>query len=836
MPISFSTMLDQSTSRFLFDQIPVAMSLNREDDGVYVDVNAEWTRLTGLTKAEVLGRNSIDVGMWRSEAQRLHALEHLRDDGQLHDVSMTFTHPNGTQMLLSVNVSRMLLDGESYLLSYLKDVTKAQAMQDALLASEQLLKAANERQDRQLRLFEAMESLASVGYWTSTDAPDSLVWSKGLYQLAGMAPGSVTHVNTGRSRIHPDDQAHFAQSRQALDGSLWEYRWLHPDGHPHWVRSRMQRLSEPGEPTVAFGVVQDITVEREARLALQGRLDFIQKITSSLPGAVFQLQRRPNGKVAFLFISEPASQVYPGFTAADILRDPLCTLCLHHPDDIRAFKDSVTTALTTLQPWQQEYRLCLPDGEVRWLLGHGLPEPDGEGGVLMSGFVTDVSERKRAEQQIEQLAFYDALTGLPNRRLLIERLQQALLGAARHAHFGAVLFIDLDNFKDLNDSMGHDVGDLLLVQVAQRLLGSVRDTDTVARLGGDEFVLLVGDLGDDAVSATAQVEQIGHKILSRLNQVYDLNKLEHHSTPSMGVALLSAEVKSVEELLKQADMAMYQSKAAGRNTMRFFDPDMQALVAKRTVLNHDLRLALRHKEFVLFYQPVVDHTATVVGFEALVRWQHPRRGFLAPGEFIAQAEQTGLIVPLGQWILREACEQLLRWAAQPETAALTMAVNVSSRQFRHPDFVTQVLKIVDSTGIDPRLLKLEITESLLVTDMPDVAQKMNALRAQQLVFSLDDFGTGYSSLTYLKQLPLSQLKIDQSFVRDVLTDASDATIAATVLGLGNSLHLQVVAEGVEELGQWQLLKQLGCKLFQGYLFGRPAPIAQMRLGCLLPDA
>jgi EAL domain-containing protein (putative c-di-GMP-specific phosphodiesterase class I) len=304
----------------------------------------------------------------------------------------------------------------------------------------------------------------------------------------------------------------------------------------------------------------------------------------------------------------------------------------------------------------------------------------------------------------------------------------------------------------------------------------------------------------------------------------------------MGVALLSAEVKSVEELLKQADMAMYQSKAAGRNTMRFFDPDMQALVAKRTVLNHDLRLALRHKEFVLFYQPVVDHTATVVGFEALVRWQHPRRGFLAPGEFIAQAEQTGLIVPLGQWILREACEQLLRWAAQPETAALTMAVNVSSRQFRHPDFVTQVLKIVDSTGIDPRLLKLEITESLLVTDMPDVAQKMNALRAQQLVFSLDDFGTGYSSLTYLKQLPLSQLKIDQSFVRDVLTDASDATIAATVLGLGNSLHLQVVAEGVEELGQWQLLKQLGCKLFQGYLFGRPAPIAQMRLGCLLPDA
>lgn len=831
---SVVAMLDQSTSRFVFDQIPVAISLSREDDGVYVDVNLEWSRLTGLSKAEVVGRRSVEVGMWRGEAQRLQAIERLREEGQLHDVPMTFIHPDGTHILLSVNVSRMALDGENYLLSYLKDVTRAQAMQDALLASEQLLKAANERQDRQLRLFEAMESLASVGYWTSTDAPDSLVWSKGLYQLAGMAPGSMTRTEAGRSRIHPDDQAHFAQMRQALDGSLWEYRWLHPDGHPHWVRSRMQRLSEPGEPTLAFGVVQDITREREARLALQGRLDFIQKITSGLPGAVFQLRRRPHSKVEFLFISEPASQVYPGFTAADILRDPLCTLSLHHPDDIRAFKDSVATSLATLQPWQLEYRLCLPDGEVRWLLGHGLPEPDGEGGVLMSGFVTDVSERKRAERQIEQLAFYDALTGLPNRRLLIERLQQALLGAARHGNYSAVLFIDLDNFKDLNDSMGHDVGDMLLVQVAQRLLGSVRDTDTVSRLGGDEFVLLVGDLGDDAVSATTQVEQIGHKILSRLNLVYDLNKLEHHSTPSMGVALLSAEVKSVEELLKQADMAMYQSKAAGRNTMRFFDPAMQALVAKRTVLDHDLRMALRHKEFLLYYQPVVDDTADLVGFEALVRWQHPRRGLLTPGEFIAQAEQTGLIVPLGQWILREACDQLKRWASKPETAALTMAVNVSSRQFRHPDFVTQVLKIVHSTGVDSRLLKLEITESLLVTDMPDVVEKMNALRVEQLVFSLDDFGTGYSSLTYLKQLPLSQLKIDQSFVRDMLTDSSDATIAVTVLGLGNSLNLQVVAEGVEERGQWQFLQRHGCKLFQGFLFGKPAPIEQMRLGCQLP--
>jgi diguanylate cyclase (GGDEF)-like protein/PAS domain S-box-containing protein len=829
-------MLDQSSPRFLFDRIPVAISLSREADGVYVDVNAEWTRLTGLSAIEVVGRGSVEVGMWRSDAQRAQALQNLHDSGQLHDVSMNFVRPDGTSMLLSVNVSRIELEGVSYLLSYLKDVTEAQAMQDALLASEQLLKAANERQDRQLRLFEAMESLASVGYWTSSDAPDSLVWSKGLYQLAGMAPGTVSQIDAGRSRIHPDDQAHFAQARRALDGRLWEYRWLHPDGKPRWVRSRMQQLSEPGEPMVAFGVVQDVTHEREVAVALQGRLDFIHKITSRLPGAVFQMRRKPGASVEFLFISEPASQVYPGFTAEDILRDPLCTLSLHHPDDIEAFKASIEVALVSLQPWQFEYRLRLPDGEVRWLLGQGLPEPDGEGGVLMSGFVTDVSERKLTERKIEKLAFYDALTGLPNRRLLIDRLQQTLLSSARHGHVSAVLFIDLDNFKDLNDSMGHDVGDLLLVQVAQRLLGSVRDTDTVARLGGDEFVVLVEELGDDVNTVTIKAEQVGHKILSRLNQVYDLNNLEHHSTPSMGVALLSKEVTSVDELLKQADMAMYQSKAAGRNTMRFFDPAMQALVAKRTALDHDLRLALRHEEFVLFYQPVVDRTATMVGVEALVRWRHPQRGILTPGEFIGQAEHTGLIVALGQWILRAACEQLVRWAGRPETAMLTIAVNVSSRQFRHPDFVKQVMKIVHSTGVEPRRLKLEITESLLVTDMPDVVDKMHALRAHHLAFSLDDFGTGYSSLSYLKRLPLSQLKIDQSFVRDVLTDPSDATIADTVLALGRSLNLGVVAEGVEELGQWQFMLQHGCDLFQGYLFGRPVPIEQLRLGCLLPPA
>jgi len=426
------------------------------------------------------------------------------------------------------------------------------------------------------------------------------------------------------------------------------------------------------------------------------------------------------------------------------------------------------------------------------------------------------------------------LTGLPNRRLLIERLQLALLTAARHERFSAVLFIDLDNFKDLNDTQGHHMGDLLLRQVAQRLQGCVRESDTVARLGGDEFVVVLEELGSDVQTVTALVQKIGQKILNSLNQVYLLDKLEHHSTPSVGVALLSSQVNSVDELLKQADLAMYESKAAGRNTMRFFDPAMQCLVASRTAMDRDLRSALKNGEFRLHYQPVVNGQAMVVGVEALVRWQHPKRGFLPPGEFIGQAEQTGLIVPLGQWVLRAACEQLVQWSKQRETAELTIAVNVSARQFRHPDFVAQVLKVVYSTGADPCLLKLEITESLLVTDMQDAIEKMQALREADVSFSLDDFGTGYSSLSYLKRLPLDQLKIDQSFVRDVLTNPQDVAIANTVLALGQSLNLRVVAEGVEDHGQWQLLLASGCDLFQGYLFGKPVPIEQLRLGCLAP--
>ncbi|WP_294764824.1 bifunctional diguanylate cyclase/phosphodiesterase [uncultured Rhodoferax sp.] len=475
----------------------------------------------------------------------------------------------------------------------------------------------------------------------------------------------------------------------------------------------------------------------------------------------------------------------------------------------------------------RELELCDIDaeGKVFWMSISGAPIFDTQGRFQgYRGVGRNITGRKLAEEKIERLAFFDVLTGLPNRRLLIDRLQQALVLAGRDKSVGALLFIDLDNFKDLNDTRGHDVGDLLLRDVAQRLVACVRQADTVARLGGDEFVVLLHNLERDPVLAMAHVEQVGKKVIASLNQMYLLGDVEHHSTPSIGITLFGQQEQTVDELLKQADLAMYEAKAAGRNTLRFFDPAMQALVAQRTALEQDLRQGLQRRELVVYYQPVVDAQGGMVGAEALVRWQHPQRGMVSPSAFISVAEQTGLILSLGSWVLETACRQLARWSEDPATAGLTIAVNVSARQFRHPDFVDQVAATLLATRANPLNLKLELTESLLLSDADDAVRKMTELRLSGLKFSLDDFGTGYSSLSYLKRLPLEQLKIDQSFVRDVLTDPNDAAIARTVLALGQSLGLGVVAEGVETDGQRDFLLQNGCTLFQGYLFGRPVPV------------
>ncbi|MEB0163081.1 EAL domain-containing protein, partial [Glaciimonas sp. CA11.2] len=428
--------------------------------------------------------------------------------------------------------------------------------------------------------------------------------------------------------------------------------------------------------------------------------------------------------------------------------------------------------------------------------------------------------------KIWQLAFYDPLTRLPNRRLLIDRLEHVQAISTRNKLHNALLFIDLDNFKTINDTLGHDKGDLLLQEVARRLVSCVRTADTVARLGGDEFVIMISELSENLEAAAVQVEQVGEKILMHLNQPYQLADHLYRSTSSIGVTLFSGRDESTDDLLKRADLAMYQAKSAGRNTLRFFEPDMQAAVSARAELEIDLRHGQQDAQFILYYQAQVDHSGRWTGAEALIRWQHPKRGLVSPAEFIPAAEENGLILTLGRWVLETACSQLVVWSLRPETSHLTLAVNVSMRQFRQPDFVKDVTELLELTGADPRMLKLELTESMLLVNVEDIIIKMSALIALGIRFSLDDFGTGYSSLSHLKRLPLDQLKIDQTFVRDVLTDPNDAAIVRTIVALAQSLGLSVIAEGVETASQMTFLSNNGCSAYQGYLFSRPLPLEQ----------
>ncbi|GAC1558281.1 MAG: hypothetical protein NVS3B17_07960 [Vulcanimicrobiaceae bacterium] len=472
--------------------------------------------------------------------------------------------------------------------------------------------------------------------------------------------------------------------------------------------------------------------------------------------------------------------------------------------------------------WNGEVDVSRKDGSSGWIESRWtmLGGEDGAPRSILS-IDTDITQRKTSEREIEHLAFYDVLTNLPNRLLLVQRLKRSLLSCAGH---GSLLFLDLDNFKSLNDTLGHDKGDVLLQRVAQRLRGCIRSGDIVARFGGDEFVVMLDELGSTPEIARSRAQTVADAILASFVAPYELDGYVHSSTASIGVALY-ARADNADELLKQADLAMYCAKAAGRNAVRFFAPEMQTTVELRRALEDDIRLALAAREYTVVYQPQIDVGGAIVGAEALVRWSHVRRGNVSPAEFIPVAEDSGLIVPLGRFVLETACKQLVAWTASPATAGLKMSVNVSAHEFRTSDFVGRTIEIVRATGADPRSLVLELTESVLADDIDVMIAKMSALRTIGVGFSLDDFGTGYSSLSYLKRLPLNQLKIDQSFVRDVLLDHNDAVIARTIVALGQSLSLDVIAEGVETSEQRRFLASVGCRSFQGYYFSRPISAA-----------
>jgi diguanylate cyclase (GGDEF)-like protein/PAS domain S-box-containing protein len=683
-----------------------------------------------------------------------------------------------------------------------------------------------------------LDSVAEGIYGVDRDGRCTFINASGLAmlgyadasELVGRNMHKLTHHSRADGSAYPARecrmyQAFMANREVRVDDEVF---WR-KDGASFPVEYWSHPIFRDGEVQGAVATFFDITERKRAEGALKEGAAFTESLLETMPVPVFYKNAEGRytgcnnaftrfiGKAREDIVGRTVFEISPR-TLSQTYRDMDAEL-LEDPSGIQIYESSVKHA----------------DGSTRDVVFHKARLLGGDGkpsGII--GVILDITERKRAEEQIHQLAFFDVLTHLPNRRLLLDRLQHAFAASARTRQYGAIMFLDLDHFKTLNDTKGHEIGDLLLIEVAARLTSCVRDGDTVARLGGDEFVIVLEALGAGLDQAANRAERVAEKIRDALGQPYQLKERTHHTTPSIGIAMFKGHQDSVDDLLKYADVAMYQAKTAGRNAIRFYDPETQSAIEERADMETELRVALEERQFLLYYQVQVDGRHRPLGAEVLLRWEHPQRGLVPPMQFIPLAEETGLIVPIGLWVLQTACAQLKAWQGSALTRDLTLAVNVSAKQFRQPDFVARVRRVLQESGAKPSHLKLELTESMVLENVEDTIEKMRELKLLGVSFSMDDFGTGYSSLQYLKQLPLDQIKIDRSFVRDIATDTNDAAIVQTIIAMSDALGLNVIAEGVETQAQHEFLDEHGCHVFQGYLFGKPLPLAQFETS-LLPD-
>ena len=672
--------------------------------------------------------------------------------------------------------------------------------------------------------FRAVFSQAAVGMAQVDLHSDRMVRvNRKLCDLLGYTEAELQQLRFQDISDPRDLDADLAFMERMRSGKISEFRmekrYCRKDGEIVWAELMVSRLCLEGRPESHLAVVQDIGERKQMEQALSDSEQHLLGILNHMPVGVNLVRGR-----AIAFRNDRHVQIcgYGEQEAPDV--DSWWRLVMPDAAERHQAREAWKAACMAARH--------AADGAIRPVECHitskaGLLRTVEISGVMLedSHIVTmvDQSQRRQAEEEVRYLAYNDPLTGLPNRRLLLDRLQQALAMSARHQLCGAVLMLDLDNFKHINETQGHDMGDRLLHAVALRLRACIPEDDTLARHGGDEFVVVLKDLGASPQEAATRAEAMGLQILDAMREPFALGGGEpRHTTLSVGIVIFQGLHESADELLKRSDMAMYEAKAAGRDALRFFDPQVQAQMTARVALEADMRSGLEAGEFELFYQPKMVH-GRITGAEALLRWKHPVKGYIPPSEFIPLAEQSGLILRMGQWVLRTACERLALWSSHPVLGQLSVAVNVSPRQFHEAGFVPEVLEALAGTGADARRLRLELTEGLLLQDVEDTVAKMVQLRGYGVGFSLDDFGTGYSSLAYLKRLPLHELKIDQSFVRDVLTDPNDAAIARTIVALGTSLGLQVVAEGVETEAQRVFLERSGCHAWQGYLLSRPLP-------------
>ncbi len=603
--------------------------------------------------------------------------------------------------------------------------------------------------------------------------------------------------------------------------AAFEWSLLGGDGKPVLIEAGVKRTLWAGEK-VTLCTIRDISErhqhEQERQLLFKrlGRKDRMTAQAAKIGGiATFEVDLATGMIIDYVGVEEMLN-----FPVGSRLLSVEGYLQCVHPEDREGVAAKIAGGITDGASMLNEHRIVWPDGAVRWTKSNAEVEYDADGTPLfMRGAFIDITDYKLAQGQIEQLAYYDALTGLANRRLLLDRLRQACAKAQRNGEHGGVLFIDLDRFKLLNDSLGHRAGDDLLQKVAGRLREALRDEDTVARLGGDEFVVVLPTLGTSAMEAAHQAHRVAEKIREMLATVYEVDGPGYYLSGSIGIALFPSDGENAEVILHHADAAMYVAKNNGRNTIAYYEHSLQDDADRRLALEQDLRRAVELEQLELYYQPRIDG-GKVVGAEALLRWHHGSRGAVSPLDFIPVAEDTGLIYPLGKWVMKTACNQLAQWNAGQGGVAVSIAVNVSPVQFRHPDFVGCVTHNLRRTGVDPRLLTIEITEGTLIENMDDTVCTLNQLKALGVKVSIDDFGTGYSSLYYLKNLPLDEIKIDQSYIRDILTDASDLAIVDSIIAIADNLGLVLVAEGVETIEQARLLRKMGCDCHQGFLYSK----------------
>jgi diguanylate cyclase (GGDEF)-like protein/PAS domain S-box-containing protein len=795
--------VSSSANRYntLFSHSPVAI-FHFDTDLVITHCNARYAAILGLPTDGLIG---LELMNFIQDQSILPALKSaLNGEVGYYDGYYSANYSNAKKWINLICLPS--IDGYKKVdggVAILHDTTDHKQAQENLLSSDEWHRAI---------LAGAMD-----GYWLTDLQGQLLEVNKAYCEMSGYSQQELlTMFNSDLEAIRSHEEViEHIQNISNLGEDRFESQHRRKDGSIFYVEISVQYRQTEGGRLVVF--LQDITErklkENDLRVAATAFNARDGIIISDFNNLIIRTNQ------AFTKTS--------GYTQEEVLGKNLIMFCAKQNET-----HLYTTILTSIMRhgfWEGEIWNQRKNGESYPAHLNITVVKDKNNNV--ENFVThltDISSQKAAAAEIENLAFYDTVTGLPNRRLLMDRLNHALASSTRNGKEGALLFLDLDNFKTLNDSSGHDVGDMLLKMVAKRLKECVREVDTIARFGGDEFVVVLEDLktqnlGAQKNDAKTQAETVANKILAALHQPYLINEHKHHSGVSIGITLFNSNPPSTEELLKQADIAMYEAKKT-RNTVRFFNPEMQASITAHVSLEHELRKAIELQQFQLYYQTQVDSAGCATGAEVLVRWLHPEQGLIAPAEFIPLAEDTALILPIGQWVLEGACAQIKAWQNNALTRNFTLSVNVSAKQFHQEHFVDQVKTALLYHDISPALLKLELTESMLLKDVESTIETMQALREIGVQFSLDDFGTGYSSLQYLKRLPLNQLKIDESFVRDIVVNTSDQAIVHTISAMANTLELNVIAEGVETREQYMQLQKIGCRHYQGYLFGKPVPI------------